>query len=99
MSPPRPAAPLLHAAAGALSGPPRTPSTAENPAAPEQSLKGGEPPAWAQEPSEGLHAELLELHEYDYSCEEQMVPASAPDQPYRSHSGHTRVKPPARTPR
>ncbi|XP_068429662.1 T-box-containing protein TBX6L-like isoform X2 [Clinocottus analis] len=37
-----------------------------------------------QDPSESLHTEALELQEYDYSCEEQMVPASVPYQPYRS---------------
>ncbi|KAM7369167.1 hypothetical protein PAMP_013460 [Pampus punctatissimus] len=52
----------------------------------DQSLKGGHLSAWAleQDPSESLHAEPLELHDYDYSCEEQMVPASVAYQPYRS---------------
>ncbi|XP_072311314.1 T-box-containing protein TBX6L-like [Eucyclogobius newberryi] len=36
-----------------------------------------------QDPSERLQAEPLEL-EYDYSCEEQMVPASQPFNSYRS---------------
>jgi len=36
-----------------------------------------------QDPPESLHTEPLELQEYDYSCEEQMVPASVPYQPYR----------------
>ncbi|XP_047426419.1 T-box-containing protein TBX6L-like [Mugil cephalus] len=41
--------------------------------------------AWALEPdsSESLHAEPPELQEYDYGCEEQMVPASTAYQPYR----------------
>ncbi|KAG7216570.1 hypothetical protein INR49_023279 [Caranx melampygus] len=52
----------------------------------QQPLKGGHLSSWAleQDPSESLHAEPLELHEYDYSCEEQMVPASVAYQPYRS---------------
>ncbi|XP_034458263.1 T-box-containing protein TBX6L-like [Hippoglossus hippoglossus] len=52
----------------------------------QPSPKGGQLSAWAveQDPSERLHAEPLELHEYDYSCEEQMVPASVAHQPYRS---------------
>ncbi|XP_029135260.1 T-box-containing protein TBX6L-like isoform X1 [Labrus bergylta] len=52
----------------------------------QQSVKGGDLPRWAleQDPSESLHAEPLELHENDYGCEEQMVPASVPYQPYRS---------------
>lgn len=49
----------------------------------QQPLKGGNLSAVEQDPSESLHAEPLELHEYDYSCEEQMVPASVPYQPYR----------------
>lgn len=55
-----------------------------------QPLKGGDLSAWAleQDPSESLHAEPLELHEYDYSCEEQMVPASAAYQPYRYDLRH-----------
>ncbi|KAM9338273.1 T-box-containing protein TBX6L-like [Symphorus nematophorus] len=52
-----------------------------------QSLKGGDLSAWAleQDLSESLPAEPLELHESDYSCEEQMVPASScvVYQPYR----------------
>ncbi|XP_070707204.1 T-box-containing protein TBX6L-like [Pempheris klunzingeri] len=69
----------------------RMPSTsqsvqAEKNQASTQSLKGGDLSAWAlkQDPSESPHTEPLELHEYDYSCEEQMVPASAAYQPYRS---------------
>ncbi|XP_026195850.1 T-box-containing protein TBX6L-like [Anabas testudineus] len=70
----------------------RMPSTSQSvqveksQASTQPSLKGGHPSAWAleQDPSESLHAELLELHEYDYSCEEQMVPASVAYQPYRS---------------
>ncbi|AWP15076.1 putative T-box-containing protein TBX6L-like [Scophthalmus maximus] len=52
----------------------------------QASPKAGQLSAWAaeQDPPESLHAEPLELHEYDYSCEEQMVPASAAYQPYRS---------------
>ncbi|XP_062269294.1 T-box-containing protein TBX6L-like [Platichthys flesus] len=52
----------------------------------QPSPKGGHLSAWAveQDPSERLHAEPLELHEYDYSCEEQMVPASVAHQHYRS---------------
>ncbi|KAM9841696.1 T-box-containing protein TBX6L-like [Aulostomus maculatus] len=55
-------------------------------AATEQPLKGGPLSSWAldQDPPESLHAEPLELQEYDYSCEEQMVPASVAYQPYRS---------------
>ncbi|XP_055369643.1 T-box-containing protein TBX6L-like [Betta splendens] len=64
----------------------RTPSTSQSAQVQKPSLKGGHPQAWTLEPdpSESLHAEPLELHEYDYSCEEQMVPASVPYQPYRS---------------
>ncbi|XP_056259365.1 T-box-containing protein TBX6L-like [Seriola aureovittata] len=70
----------------------RMPSTSElvqaekNQASTQQPLKGGHLSAWAleQDPSESLHAEPLELHEYDYSCEEQMVPAPVAYQPYRS---------------
>ncbi|XP_058473618.1 T-box-containing protein TBX6L-like [Solea solea] len=54
----------------------------------QHSPKGSHPPAWdpeQQDPAESLHAvEPLELHEYEYSCEEQMVPASVTYQPYRS---------------
>uniref|UniRef100_UPI0037E75DAD T-box-containing protein TBX6L-like n=1 Tax=Semicossyphus pulcher TaxID=241346 RepID=UPI0037E75DAD len=52
----------------------------------QPSEKGGDLSAWAleQDPSESLHAEPLELHENDYGCEEQMVPASVAYQPYRS---------------
>ncbi|XP_036972544.1 T-box-containing protein TBX6L-like isoform X1 [Acanthopagrus latus] len=72
-------------------------------------LKGVDLSAWAleQDPSESLHAEPLEQHEYDYSCEEQMVPASVAYQPYRSvdyarfplpstdvEAAHTPVHPP-----
>ncbi|XP_061603546.1 T-box-containing protein TBX6L-like [Phyllopteryx taeniolatus] len=49
-----------------------------------ESIKGGPPPGWSQDHSESLHAEPLELHEYEYSCEEQMVPASVAYQPYKS---------------
>ncbi|KAK2818990.1 hypothetical protein Q5P01_024551 [Channa striata] len=70
----------------------RMPSTsdsvqAENHQASTQaSLKGGQfsDLALQQDPFESLHAESLELQGYDYSCEEQMVPASLPQQPYRS---------------
>nr|XP_020465510.1 T-box-containing protein TBX6L-like isoform X1 [Monopterus albus] len=70
----------------------RMPSTSQsaqiekNHASTQQSLKEVHFPAWGleQDPSEGLHTEPLELHEYDYSCEEQMVPASVAYQPYRS---------------
>ncbi|XP_077944562.1 T-box-containing protein TBX6L [Gasterosteus aculeatus] len=49
-------------------------------------LKGADLSAVAaeQDPSESLLSEPLELREYDYSCEEQMVPASVPYQCYRS---------------
>ncbi|XP_074547060.1 T-box-containing protein TBX6L-like [Halichoeres trimaculatus] len=52
----------------------------------QQSVKGANLSGWAleQDPYESLHTELLDLHENDYSCEEQMVPASVPYQPYRS---------------
>lgn len=55
----------------------------------QPSLKGGHLSAWAleQDPSESLHAEPLELQEYDYGSEEQMVPASVAYQPYRYDSG------------
>lgn len=51
----------------------------------QHSWKGGDLSVWAveQDSSESLHAEPLELHEYDYSGEEQMVPASMAYQPYR----------------
>lgn len=56
----------------------------------QQPLKGVDLSAWAleQDPSESLHAEPLEQHEYDYSCEEQMVPASVAYQPYRYDLRH-----------
>lgn len=62
----------------------------KNQASTQQSVKGGDLSAWAlkQDPSESLHTEPLELHEYDYSCEEQMVPASAAYQPYRYDLRH-----------
>ncbi|XP_076614875.1 T-box-containing protein TBX6L-like [Chaetodon auriga] len=58
----------------------------KNQACTQQSLKGSDLSAWAleQDPSESLHAEALELDEYDGSCEEQMVPAPVSYQPYRS---------------
>ncbi|KAM8872161.1 T-box-containing protein TBX6L-like [Synchiropus picturatus] len=48
------------------------------------SLKSGQLSSWPLEhdPTESLHTEALELHEYDYSCEEQMVPVV--HHPYRS---------------
>ncbi|XP_077354479.1 T-box-containing protein TBX6L-like [Festucalex cinctus] len=49
-----------------------------------ESVKGGPPPSWSQDASESLQPEPLELHEYEFSCEEQMVPASVAYQPYRS---------------
>nr|XP_019937443.1 PREDICTED: T-box-containing protein TBX6L-like isoform X2 [Paralichthys olivaceus] len=69
----------------------RMPSTSQsaqaekNQASVQPSSKEGHLSAWAveQDPSERLHTEPLELHEYDYSCEEQMVPASMAYQPYR----------------
>ncbi|XP_037608612.1 T-box-containing protein TBX6L-like [Sebastes umbrosus] len=81
----------------------------KNEASTQQQLKGGDLSALTveQDPSESLHAEPLELQEYDYSCEEQMVPASVPYQPYRSleytryplpcndvQAAHTLVQPP-----
>ncbi|KAM9735189.1 T-box-containing protein TBX6L-like [Menidia menidia] len=50
------------------------------------SQKSGHLPNWTleQDLSESLHAEPLELQEYDYSYDEQMVPASLPYPPYRS---------------
>ncbi|KAM9794814.1 T-box-containing protein TBX6L-like [Syngnathus typhle] len=48
-----------------------------------ESVKGP-PPSWSQDPLESLQAEPLELHEYEYSCEEQMVPASVAYQPNRA---------------
>ncbi|XP_034403035.1 T-box-containing protein TBX6L-like [Cyclopterus lumpus] len=75
------------------------------------SLKVGDLSALAaeQDPPESLHTETLEPQEYDYSCEEQMVPASVPYQPYRSaeythryplsssgvDAAHTHVHPPS----
>lgn len=52
----------------------------------QRSPKTGHYSTWApeQEPPESLHAENLEMQEYDYSCEEQMVPVSVSYQPYRS---------------
>ncbi|KAM4528237.1 T-box-containing protein TBX6L-like [Odontesthes bonariensis] len=52
----------------------------------QQSLKRSHLSAWAveQDSSESIHAETLELRDYDYSYEEQMVPASVAYQPYRS---------------
>uniref|UniRef100_UPI003AAFDF91 T-box protein VegT-like n=1 Tax=Centroberyx gerrardi TaxID=166262 RepID=UPI003AAFDF91 len=52
----------------------------------EESLKEGHLSPWGAErdPSDSLHTEPLELHGPDYSCEEQMVPASMAYQPYRS---------------
>ncbi|XP_038590468.1 T-box-containing protein TBX6L-like [Micropterus salmoides] len=69
----------------------RMPSTSQsvqamkNQASTQPLLKGGHLSAWAleQDPSKSPHAEPPELHEYDYSCEEQMVPASTAYQPYR----------------
>ncbi|CAJ1071202.1 T-box-containing protein TBX6L-like [Xyrichtys novacula] len=65
----------------------RMPSTSQSEeAGKSQSVKEGDLSGWAleQDPTESLHAELLELPENDYGCEEQMVPASVPYQPYRS---------------
>uniref|UniRef100_A0A3B4Z4M1 T-box-containing protein TBX6L-like n=1 Tax=Stegastes partitus TaxID=144197 RepID=A0A3B4Z4M1_9TELE len=72
-----------------LSGLQRMPSTSQsapaqkNQASTQQPSKGGHLPGWSLE-QESVQPEPLELHEYDYSCEEQMVPASAAYQPYRS---------------
>ena len=51
----------------------------------QRPLKGGDLSVWTveQDPYESLHAEPLELHDYDRSCEEQMVPAPMAFQPYR----------------
>ncbi|KAF7653807.1 hypothetical protein LDENG_00078300 [Lucifuga dentata] len=51
-----------------------------------RSQKGGHFPPWPleQDPSESPHTEPTELHEYDYSSEEQMVPLSVAYQPYKS---------------
>ncbi|KAJ4926299.1 hypothetical protein JOQ06_008479 [Pogonophryne albipinna] len=49
----------------------------------EQPLKEHDLSACSSE-QESVHTEPLEPQEYDYSCEEQMVPASLPYQPYRS---------------
>ncbi|KAM3599143.1 uncharacterized protein V6R79_000781 [Siganus canaliculatus] len=70
----------------------RMPSTSQpeqpekNQASTQPSAKRDDLSAWSleQDQSESLHAEPLEQHEYDYSCEEQMVPASMAYQPYRS---------------
>ncbi|XP_034047702.1 T-box-containing protein TBX6L-like [Thalassophryne amazonica] len=75
-----------------LSGLQRTASTSRSsegkktPGSKDDLLKDGRMTAWVpeQDPSESLHAESLELKEYDYSCAEQMVPASATYPPYRS---------------
>lgn len=58
----------------------------KNQASTEQPLKAGHLSSWSleQDSPESIHAEPLEMHEYDYSCEEQMVPASMAYQPYRS---------------
>ncbi|XP_054469119.1 T-box-containing protein TBX6L-like [Anoplopoma fimbria] len=75
----------------------------------QQPLKGGDLSALAQDqdPSVSLQTEPLELQDYDYSCEEQMVPASMLYQPYRSieytryplssndDAAHTLVQPPS----
>ncbi|XP_037339673.2 T-box-containing protein TBX6L-like [Pungitius pungitius] len=81
--------------------------TERDPAPTQRSLKGEELCAVAVEqyPSESLLAEPLELQEYDYSCEEQMVPASVPYQSYRNLSlssnhveaAHTTTHPPSRS--
>ncbi|XP_067340195.1 T-box-containing protein TBX6L-like [Channa argus] len=76
----------------------RMPSTSQsvqaksNQASIQASLKGGQfsDLTLEQDPFESLHAETLELQEYDYSCEEQMVPASIAQQPYRSVE-HVRI--------
>ncbi|KAF3848849.1 hypothetical protein F7725_015346, partial [Dissostichus mawsoni] len=47
----------------------------------EQPLKEHDLSACSSE-QESVHTEPLEPQEYDYSCEEQMVPASVPYQPY-----------------
>ncbi|XP_076019768.1 T-box-containing protein TBX6L-like [Genypterus blacodes] len=61
--------------------------TKESQSVGEGSQKGGHFAPWSleqQDPVESLHVEPLELHEYDYSSEEQMVPASmAAQQAYR----------------
>ncbi|XP_020787258.1 T-box-containing protein TBX6L-like [Boleophthalmus pectinirostris] len=64
----------------------RMPSHTEKPlTSTEQPQKGPHLSAWPleQDSSDRLHAEPLDL-EYDYSCEEQMVPASLPYNSYRS---------------
>ncbi|RVE65632.1 hypothetical protein OJAV_G00118490 [Oryzias javanicus] len=51
----------------------------------QQPLKGlhCSAPVLEQESSDGVHAESLELQEYEYGCEEQRVPAHAAFQPNR----------------
>lgn len=63
------------------SGLQRMPSTSESEMQ-QASLKGGHLSAWGPEhdSSETIHPEL---HEYNYSCQEQMVPAARAYQPYR----------------
>ncbi|XP_014326074.1 T-box-containing protein TBX6L-like [Xiphophorus maculatus] len=77
-----------HSAAGLQ----RMPSTSQSaqvrkkPASTQQSLKAGHLSPWAPEQgsSESIHTERLEQQEYNYGCEEQLVPASTAYQPYRS---------------
>nr|XP_057911210.1 T-box-containing protein TBX6L-like [Doryrhamphus excisus]XP_057911217.1 T-box-containing protein TBX6L-like [Doryrhamphus excisus] len=71
------------------SGLQRTPSSTQSEEADKshaQTMKRGPHPSWSkeQDASESLHGEPLDLHEYDYSCEEQMVPTSVTYQHDRS---------------
>lgn len=62
----------------------------KNPANTQQ--KAGDLSAWPleQDPSESGNAEPQEQQEYDYSCEEQMVPPSIAYQSYRYAVKHER---------
>ncbi|XP_068609330.1 T-box-containing protein TBX6L-like [Brachionichthys hirsutus] len=69
------------------SGLQRMPSTSQSGQAEKnqvstQQVKRGDLSVWPQDACTSPHAEHLEQQEYDYSCEEQMVPASMAYQPY-----------------
>ncbi|XP_013857869.1 T-box-containing protein TBX6L [Austrofundulus limnaeus] len=77
----------------------RMPSTSQSSSTP-QPLKGGHlSTAWCpkQDSSGTPHPEPPELHEYDYSCEEQMVPTTTAYRPYR-HVQYTRIPSGDKTP-
>ncbi|XP_061783088.1 T-box-containing protein TBX6L-like isoform X3 [Nerophis lumbriciformis] len=70
------------------SGPQTTPSSGQpdekQVVVREQTRREGPHPSWSRDPSQSPHGEAADLQEYDYSCDEQMVPASVTYQPYRS---------------